>query len=170
MPESAGEVAWKLAVAHGRRQLDPAHAETVASSKGFGLQEDAADRYAERHWREYEGAAEIVLADRAEAVRLKSKHPMQDIYISEEDIARFRPNEIIRHLARTGAFNMNAVALIPDIDDDDRIQLAQLLGCSVVGLRDLDYAARQPAIMNRAFETATQVIHDWNKKQTRRNP
>ena len=73
------------------------------------------------------------------------KHPMQPIYLdksvgNESGVIRFQSNGIIRYLCDTGKIDLNALALIP-FDDDDRMQLAQLLGYSVSGFGDLDYAS-----------------------------
>lgn len=73
------------------------------------------------------------------------KHPMQPICLdesvgNESGVIRFQSNKIIRYLCDTGKIDLNALALIP-FDDDDRMQLAQLLGYSISGFSDLDYAS-----------------------------
>jgi hypothetical protein len=77
------------------------------------------------------------------------KHPIQPIEPDKIGVLRFKQNKIVRHLLDTHPnCNLNTIASMgPDFDDEDRRQLAQLIGYSVSGygtlsyVRDEDYAA-----------------------------
>lgn len=69
-------------------------------------------------------------------------HPMQAIYIDEDDVARFRKNAIVAFLLDAGPFDMNQLAMMP-WSREDREQFAQLIGYSVSGFGDLSYASVQ---------------------------
>lgn len=70
------------------------------------------------------------------------KHPMQPILPPDENgIVRFQANAIIRHLFNNGTIDLNLIGRLP-FDNDDRTQLAQLIGYSVSGFGDLSYVDR----------------------------
>lgn len=69
-----------------------------------------------------------------------SWHPMQAVYRDKEGVVRFRPNKIIEWLLDNKRFSLNEIAYM-DFKDEDRMQLAQLIGYSVSGFGDLSYAA-----------------------------
>lgn len=80
------------------------------------------------------------------------KHPMQPIARDAKDgVVRFQANKIIEHLFYSGALDLNKLAVMP-FDDDDRMQIAQLLGYSVSGFGDLSYA--DPAVVEEADRIA----------------
>lgn len=54
-------------------------------------------------------------------------------------VARFQANEIIQWLFNNGKINLNGIALM-NFSNEDRMQLDQLLGYSVSGFGDLEYA------------------------------
>jgi hypothetical protein len=66
------------------------------------------------------------------------KHPMQPI-VFINSVARFQANEIIQWLFNNGKINLNDIALM-NFSNEDRMQLDQLLGYSVSGFGDLEYA------------------------------
>lgn len=66
--------------------------------------------------------------------------PMQPIYIDNHGVARFKENAIVRALLDTGKLNLNDIALLP-FSDEDREQLAQLIGYSVSGFGELNYSS-----------------------------
>lgn len=70
---------------------------------------------------------------------MPDSHPMQPIILDARGVARFRPNAILEHLFETGALDLNKLAVM-DFSDEDRMQVAQLLGYSVSGFGDLSYA------------------------------
>lgn len=73
------------------------------------------------------------------------KHPMQPIVITEDGVARFKPNAIVCFLLDQGPFDMNDLAR-RFFSDEDREQFAQLIGYSVSGFGDLSYASREAII------------------------
>ena len=71
-----------------------------------------------------------------------AKHPMQPIEYDEVGVVRFKSNAIIARLWADGVIDLNALARM-DFTDEDRMQLAQLLGYSVSGFGDLPYAKKK---------------------------
>lgn len=67
-----------------------------------------------------------------------SKHPLQPVAADDNGVARFKDNQIVRFLLDAGPFDLNQLALMP-WSDEDRCQLAQLLGYSVSGYGELSY-------------------------------
>lgn len=67
------------------------------------------------------------------------KHPNQPVIRDGNGVARFKQNDIVRYLLDSGASSLNSLAQM-QFDNDDRNQLAQLLGFSVDGFAELDYA------------------------------
>jgi len=66
------------------------------------------------------------------------KHPMQPLVRGEQGIFRFKENKIIGYLFDNGLLNLNKLAVM-DFDDNDREQVAQLLGYSIDGYGELPY-------------------------------
>ncbi len=83
------------------------------------------------------------------------KHPMQPIVLAKDGVARFQANAIIQWMVDSGKLDLNQIATMFQFDDDDRMQLAQLLGYSVSGFGDLSYA--DPAIVSQADEAAQKI-------------
>lgn len=74
-------------------------------------------------------------------VKVKSlRHPIQPIVLDQHGTARFKKNEIVRFLLDAGPFNLNQIAMM-NFSNEDREQLAQLIGYSVCGFGDLSYAS-----------------------------
>ena len=67
------------------------------------------------------------------------KHPMQPLVVDDHGITRFKKNSIVRYLLDAGPFDMNSLDLIPSFSDEDRTQLAQLIGYSMSGFGELSY-------------------------------
>lgn len=67
------------------------------------------------------------------------KHPMQPIVLVK-GVARFKANALVRYLLDNGGLDLNDLAKLPNIPDEDHAQLAQLIGYSVSGYGDLSYA------------------------------
>ena len=59
--------------------------------------------------------------------------------VMDGDVVRFRQNKIVRFLLYAGPFDMNQLSLM-SFDREDFEQFAQLIGYSVSGFSDLDYA------------------------------
>ena len=69
---------------------------------------------------------------------LPLKHPVQPTITDEHGVLRFKANAIIRHLIDYGSISLNDIAVM-NFDNDDRQQLAQLIGYSVDGYADLSF-------------------------------
>ena len=67
-------------------------------------------------------------------------HPMQPIEVAEDGVTRFKRNAIVCLLLDAGPFDMNILARLPGISQEDRAQFAQLIGYSVSGYGELPYA------------------------------
>ena len=65
---------------------------------------------------------------------------MQPIYLTSNEVIRFRHNSIVRYLLDNGPFDLNDIQLLPGITQEERAQFAQLIGYSVSGYGDLSYA------------------------------
>lgn len=70
------------------------------------------------------------------------RQPMQPVFLDPKGVVRFRPNQIVRYLLDNGGIDLNRIAALPDLSDEDREQFAQLIGYSVSGFGDLSYASR----------------------------
>ena len=68
----------------------------------------------------------------------KPKHPVQPTVTDQHGVLRFKENAIIRHLIDYGSISLNDIAVM-NFDNDDRQQLAQLIGYSVDGYADLSF-------------------------------
>ena len=64
---------------------------------------------------------------------------LQPIEIDKNGTARFRSNKIVQLLLDDGKYDMGRLALLP-FSDSDRAQFAQLIGYSVCGFGELNYA------------------------------
>lgn len=69
-------------------------------------------------------------------------HPMQPVSLDKDGVMRFKPNQIINHLFDTGKLDLNQLATMK-FSNNDREQIAQLLGYSVSGYGDLSYVSRE---------------------------
>lgn len=73
---------------------------------------------------------------------MSEKHfPMQPIIKAPDGVYRFQANPIVRFLLDAGPFDMNKIAVLPGITQEEREQFAQLIGYSVSGFGDLSYAS-----------------------------
>lgn len=87
------------------------------------------------------GAPHPVLGSIITNVRIR--HPMQPVVLAKDGTPRFKENPIVRFLLDNGGFDMNKLAVLAQTHgwtDDDRSQLAQLIGYSTSGFGDLSYA------------------------------
>jgi hypothetical protein len=69
-------------------------------------------------------------------------HPMQPVQRDPDGVVRFRSNKIVRFLLDAGPYDLNKLAMMP-FDEDDREQLAQLIGYSVSGYAELPYVSNE---------------------------
>jgi len=67
----------------------------------------------------------------------------QPLVLDDDGVIRFRENRLIRLLLEAGPFDLNQIALMA-FSDQERQQLAQLIGYSVSGYGDLSYAEGDP--------------------------
>ncbi len=73
------------------------------------------------------------------------KQPMQPIFIDDLGTARFQQNAICKYLVDAGLANLNHLA-VKRFTDEDRMQFAQLIGYSVSGFGELNYADKKTII------------------------
>ena len=85
-----------------------------------------------------------------------NEHPMQPVEI-DEGVARFKRNSLVCYLLDSHPMvDMNHLAILPNIPQEDREQFAQLIGYSVSGFGDLSYASAEVvAIADQAVEELT---------------
>lgn len=69
-------------------------------------------------------------------------HPMQPIVRADDGVIRFKANAILKWAVDTKRLNLNEIAE-HNFPEDDRMQLAQLIGYSVSGYGDLSYASEE---------------------------
>lgn len=81
-------------------------------------------------------------------------HPMQPIVLVD-GIARFKSNPIVRFLLAAGPFDMNQIACLEGVTEDDHQQFAQLIGYSVDGYADLSYSNRR--VVGKADRRTTKL-------------
>jgi hypothetical protein len=83
------------------------------------------------------------------------RYPLQPIGIDDYGTVRFRANGIVRFLLDAGPFDMNQIAVLPGITNEEREQFAQLIGYSVSGFNELSYVSDEACDeANRAAEAA----------------
>jgi hypothetical protein len=63
---------------------------------------------------------------------------MQPLVRDQQRVIRFKENKIVSFLLEAGPFDLNKLATL-SFSDEDRAQLAQLIGYSVSGWADLSY-------------------------------
>lgn len=83
---------------------------------------------------------------------------MQKIALDEHGVVRFVKNEIVEWLLdlRPMALNEIAIKFAGEEYDDDRMQLAQLIGYSVSGYGDLSYVSKKN--LKKADARADKVV------------
>ena len=69
-----------------------------------------------------------------------NKNPMQPLIIDENNIVRFKANEIVKYLLDNSRITLNALAAMP-FSQEDREQFAQLIGYSMKGYFELSYVS-----------------------------
>ena len=89
-------------------------------------------------------APQLWMGDRKESCMENLKNPIQPLCFDKHGTLRFRENKIVRFMLDAGGrgekFNLNTLACM-DFTDDDREQLAQLIGYSFDGWSDLSYVS-----------------------------
>ena len=84
------------------------------------------------------------------------KHPIQPIEKDDKGILRFKENKIIVYLFDHGLLDLNKLATL-NFSDEDRQQLAQLLGYSLDGYGELSY------VSDDAYEAVIIMADTYNK-------
>jgi hypothetical protein len=67
--------------------------------------------------------------------------PIQPLYRDINGTIRFRENAIVRHMLDMGFIDMNRIACLTNISQEDREQFAQLIGYSLGGFGELPYVS-----------------------------
>lgn len=83
-----------------------------------------------------------------------NEHPMQPVYIDDNNVARFKSNCIVRYMLDAGKIDMNMIAALPNIPKEDREQFAQLIGYSVDGFGELSY------VSDEAYAKASKLVEE----------
>lgn len=90
---------------------------------------------------------------------VEEKHPMQPIVRDEEGRLRFKANNIITYFAWHGIIDINDIKSLDfsryGVTDEDRMQLAQLLGYTVDGYCELSYVSDESC--NKANEAISKM-------------
>lgn len=75
------------------------------------------------------------------------KQPIQPLYADDHGVIRFRGNKIVEWMLDAGRsgkpFDLNTIASLPGIPNEDREQFAQLIGYSLSGAGDLGYMTNE---------------------------
>ncbi len=69
---------------------------------------------------------------------MNTKHPIQPLYKTDTGTVRFKANAIVQHLLDHGGIDLNKLACMK-FSNEDRQQLAQLIGYSLGGYGELSY-------------------------------
>lgn len=72
---------------------------------------------------------------------MSTPHPEQPLIVSKDNVVRFKENKIVSYLldfATNRGCGLNELAMM-NFSDEDRIQLAQLIGYSASGFQELHY-------------------------------
>ena len=88
----------------------------------------------------------------------RPKHPIQPTYYDKNGVLRFKPNGIIRWLLNNDKFSLNEIAAMP-FEDNDREQLAQLIGYSLGGFSELSY------VSDELYEKVKKQIPAWTEEK-----
>ena len=95
-----------------------------------------------------------------------TKLPMKPIAFAPDNVIRFVPNRLVRYLldraTTVGTDNMNTLAMLDGITDEERSQFAQLIGYSVSGWGDLSYADQKEVA--KADAIAARLIMERGRK------
>ena len=127
------------------RLSSPAHMDAI--------REKLAQQVVERDARIATLEAELA-AFKGESPATTKRHPMQSIIIDDAGVYRFRSNAIVQFLLDNNAlYDLNALARLR-FSPEDHEQFAQLIGYSVSGFGDLDYASADAVAAADAYVDA----------------
>lgn len=83
------------------------------------------------------------------------RHPMQPMVVDESQTVRFKENTIIRWLVDQGHLDLNQIASM-EFPQEDRVQLAQLIGYSLKGFHELSFVP--DVVAKQASKAAGRVL------------
>lgn len=86
-----------------------------------------------------------------------TKHPVQPLIADEHGVLRFKENAIVRFLLDNGNHTLNDLAMM-DFSNEDREQLAQLIGYSHSGFGSLSY------VSDEAYEIAASQNTEYTEQ------
>lgn len=96
----------------------------------------------------------------------KTRHPIQPLEQDSRGVLRFKQNKIVRDLldhCSSRGFSLNDIAC-REYSQEDRVQLAQLIGYSLSGFGELSY------VTDSDYEAASEMFHSGtNELETRLN-
>lgn len=95
------------------------------------------DENLEEYWLDL-GRPPIIQDEPVKVEAAPARHPIQPLVFDPNGILRFKENAIVRTLLETSPLNLNTIASMP-FSDEDREQLAQLIGYSLSGFGELSY-------------------------------
>lgn len=78
-------------------------------------------------------------------------HPIQPTVTDEHGTLRFKQNALVRYLLDAGPFDLNHLAVVPNVPAEDYEQFAQLIGYSLSGFSELSY------VRDETYEAATHM-------------
>lgn len=94
------------------------------------------------------------------------KLPIQPIIKDEHDTLRFQRNEVVRYLLDHGGIDLNQLALI-GFPQADQEQFAQLIGYSLSGFGELDYASKETCDLAEEMASNLAVSEDGDESAMR---
>ena len=80
-------------------------------------------------------------------------NPIQPLVKDDKGVLRFKENAIVRYILDNGGRDLNDLAVM-DFSDDDRQQVAQLIGYSLSGYGGLSY------VSDDAYGIAATMVED----------
>ena len=88
-------------------------------------------------------------------------HPIQPLENDSHGRPRFKPNKIVQHLLDHGGIDLNQIACLPDIPQEDHEQFAQLIGYSLNGFGELSY------VRDETYDTACRMLDGATEDRAR---
>ncbi len=88
-------------------------------------------------------------------IHTQADHPIQPLVRDEHGVIRFKANGILQDLFRSLVIDVNLWATTP-FPDEDRVQLAQLLGYSLSDFAELPY------VSDDLYEQVNQMRKDFS--------
>jgi hypothetical protein len=86
----------------------------------------------------------------------RQEHPIQPVYIDNQQVIRFKPNKLVQYLLDNGGIDMNQLAMLR-YDDSEHEQFAQLIGYSLSGFGELSY------VSDKVYEAANKKAEKLKK-------